>query len=118
MAVEIDRFFALGFLEAKDDSPKPRIFRLRVRDDLVVSLACGVIEHKGRECLEDVSVAVVLTKGSTLELGEVLEPTDAQRSDRLIAGIHDHVRGLIIVAIEFVLRWNAMLLHEADCSDG
>ena len=35
---------AFGVLEAEDDSPHPRVFWLRVGDDLAVSLAGDVVE--------------------------------------------------------------------------
>ena len=63
-------------------------------------------------------VAIILAKGGTLELGEILEPPDAQGADRLVTRINDDMGGLIIVAIEFMLRWDAVLLHEADAADG
>jgi hypothetical protein len=63
-------------------------------------------------------VAVRLAEGGALELGEVLEPPDAQRADRLLARIDDDVGRLVVVAVEGLLRLHAVLLHEADAADG
>ena len=62
-------------------------------------------------------IAISLAEGHALELGEVLEPSNAQSANRLIAGIDDHMGGLIVVAVEVLLRFDAVLLHETDTAD-
>ena len=63
-------------------------------------------------------VAIGLAEGHALDLGEVLEPSNAQGADRLVAGVDDHVGGLVVVTIEGLLRFDAVLLHEANTADG
>ncbi len=63
-------------------------------------------------------IAVGLPKGDALDLGEIPEPTDAHRSNRLVACVDDHVGCLIVVAVKSLLRLDAVLLHEADGADG
>src|SRR4051794_8765515 len=63
-------------------------------------------------------VAIRITEGYSLDLGEVFEPSNAQGSDRFVAGINDHVRGLVVVPVEGLLRFDAVLLHEADTANG
>src|ERR1700755_2761987 len=46
VAVEIDRLLAFGVFEPETHPPQPRIFRLGVSDDLVVTLARDMIEHE------------------------------------------------------------------------
>ena len=63
-------------------------------------------------------IAIGLAEGHALELGEVLEPSNAQGADRFVAGVDDHVGSLVVVAVEGLLRFDAVLLHEADAADG
>ena len=49
MTLEIQRLLAFGALESEHDPPQPRVFRLGVGDDLVVALACDMIEHTSTE---------------------------------------------------------------------
>ena len=63
-------------------------------------------------------VAIGLAEGHALDLGEVFEPSNAQGSDRFVADIDDHVGGLVVVTVEGLLRFDAVLLHEADTANG
>src|SRR6185295_6058214 len=118
VTLEIERLLAFGDLESEEDPPQPRVYRLGVGNDLVVALARAVIEHEMRVGLQDMAVAIFLAERGALKLGEVLEPPDAQGADRLVAGVHDHMGGLVVVAVEALLRLDTMLLHEADAADG
>src|ERR1700689_394003 len=87
-------------------------------DDLVETLAGHVIEREVRGCLQSVGVAISLAKGGALELGEIPEPSNPERGYRLVTGINDNMSSLVIIAIEFVLSGDPMLLHKADAKDG
>src|SRR4051812_11450670 len=62
-------------------------------------------------------VAVILAEGSALQLGKILEPPDAQRADRLVASVHNHMGRLVVVTVESLLRFDAVFFHEADAAD-
>ena len=57
-------------------------------------------------------------KDDALDLGEILEPSDAQGADRFFACVYDHMGGLVVVAVEGLPRFDAMFFHEANAADG
>src|SRR5438105_10417485 len=84
MPLKIDDGLA-GVLESQNYAPQPRVFRLRVSDDLVETLARHVVERELGTGLEHANVAVVLAKRCPFELSEIAEPADAERADWLVA---------------------------------
>src|SRR6187455_1944762 len=107
MTVEIDGLLAFDILESEYHPPQPRILRLGMGDDFVVSFAGDVIEREVRGRLQCVDIAISLAKGGSLELGEISEPADTQCADRFVPRVNDDMGGLIIVAIEGLLRFDA-----------
>ena len=64
------------------------------------------------------NAAMRLAHRHAFYLGELLEPADSHRADRLVTVIPNHMRRLKIVAIERMVVRQTGIIHEADRAQG
>jgi hypothetical protein len=77
-----------------------------------------MLETEFGEFFQGAYVAMFFSERGPFDLGEILEPPDPPGSDRFVPVVSQHVRTLIIVAVEEPLGLRAVLVEEAYASDG
>jgi hypothetical protein len=77
-----------------------------------------VLKTELGEFLQGAYVAMFFPERGPFDLGEILKPPDPSGSDRFVAVVGQHVRALVVIAVEKPLGLRAMLVEEAYASDG
>jgi hypothetical protein len=88
-----------------------------MRDHAGVTLAPDMFESEFGEFFQSTDIAKLFSVRCPFYLGEVFEPSDPAGSDWFVTVVGQHVRALVVVAVEEPFSLCTVLIQETDAPD-